>query len=379
MILFSLTVLIAYTLLIGLFVVGFLRHKKFKNTLENPNTSFSIIIPFRNEQDNLPLLLKSISALNYPYDKFEVILVNDASEDNFKKIIDNFSLKHKAIDLSIIDNQRKSNSPKKDAIETAIGYAKFNWIITTDADCIVPKHWLKVYNSFVIKNNPYFIAGPVLYKNITSVLDHFQSLDLAAIIGSTIGGFGINKPFMCNGANLAYRKDIFKEVNGFSNHNHLATGDDIFLLESIYKNFPKKVFYLNSILTTTQTKTESSLSKLISQRIRWASKSPYYNNHFSKIIGGIIFLGNLFFVILFILAFLFSIQSLLISVLLFSKIIVDICLIGLTLKWQQNLKSLLYYPLLIPLQPFFYIFIGIASIFSNKYEWKGRVFNIKKE
>ena len=110
------------------------------------------------------------------------------------------------------------------------------------------------------------------------------------MIGCTIGGFGIKKPFMCNGANLCYSKEIFHELNGFEGNNHLASGDDIFLLEKMFKHFPKKTKYLKSDKALIITSAEPTLKKLFQQRIRWASKSTSYSNRFTKIVGLIVLL-----------------------------------------------------------------------------------------
>src|SRR3990167_928952 len=123
MILFAL-VLFLYTALITQLALGIVKMKK-QNPIEIsvPKTTFSIIVPFRNEAENLPILLKSLERLNYPTTLFEAILVDDESDKKFEVR----SLKY---EVKIIPNQRKSNSPKKDAIETAIQIAKHDWIVT---------------------------------------------------------------------------------------------------------------------------------------------------------------------------------------------------------------------------------------------------------
>ena len=126
------TVFLIYILFIGQLIYGFNRMKRFTKKDTIPTTTFSIVVPFRNEAENLPKLLHAISNLNYPKQLFEVLLVDDDSEEVFSPRFAVFS-------LQVIKNERKSNSPKKDAIETAIELAKNDWIITTDADCLVQK------------------------------------------------------------------------------------------------------------------------------------------------------------------------------------------------------------------------------------------------
>jgi len=130
------TILLIYVLFISAFIYGFGKIKTQSKININPKTSFSIVVPFRNEAENLPKLLHSISLLDYPKDLVEVILVDDCSKEKFQILNSKFQ-------TSVYENIRKTNSPKKDAINTAISIAKNDWIITTDADCLVQKNWLK--------------------------------------------------------------------------------------------------------------------------------------------------------------------------------------------------------------------------------------------
>jgi len=124
------TIIIFYFIAIGMLIYGFDKIKVFEAKNSAPKTKFSIIVPFRNEEQNLTVLLESISNLNYPTDFFEVILVDDASDVKFQ--VSSFKF-----EVSMINNIRTSNSLKKDAISIAIPFAKYEWIITTDADCVV--------------------------------------------------------------------------------------------------------------------------------------------------------------------------------------------------------------------------------------------------
>ena len=233
MIVVSLIITILYLLLIGSFVFGFDKIQLFILQDTAPKTKFSVIIPFRNESDNLPDLLQSIESLNYPKELFEVFLVDDTSEDNSVETI-----VKSGVDVIIIPNKRITNSPKKDAITTAISYAKYEWIITTDADCVLPKYWLDSFDEFIQKNKAVCIVGPVTFSLQNNFLGRFQLLDILSLQGATIGGFGIKQPFMCNGANFAYTKTVFNQINGFDGNESIASGDDIFLLEKIAKKKP---------------------------------------------------------------------------------------------------------------------------------------------
>lgn len=357
--------LFVYCLVIIALIYGFSKVNSFDYLGLKPKTKFSIIVPFRNEAENLPKLLDSFSKLNYPADFFEVILVDDDSE----KV---FSVQSKLVfSVEIIQNVRVSNSPKKDAISTAMQVVKNDWIITTDADCLVPKNWLSVLDNYIQLHKVSMIAGAVAYHCENSFLHHFQQLDLASLQGATIGSFGLRKGFMCNGANFAYTKSFFQDLNGFEGNDGIASGDDVFLLQKAIAQFPEKVHYLKSENNIVITKPLNDWKSLFHQRVRWASKTGSYHSSFGKALGLVVFGGNVG--LLFIVYCLFfgkgNFYLLLISLL--AKFVIDFFLIRKTNKFLKNktqfflISSLLY--------PFFSVSVALYSLFG-KYEWKGRRF-----
>ena len=210
MLVIAVIILLLYLFLIGKFAFAIDKVTVFKLNDSPAKTTFTVIIPFRNEAENLPALLNSIAELNYQNSLFEIILVNDDSEDISKEIVSKF-MSTSALDITLIENERQSNSPKKDAISSAIKISKYDWIITTDADCVLPKYWLDSLDVFVQQNDVKMVVGPVTYHQVNGFLQHFQLLDFLSLTGSTIAGFGINKPFLCNGANLGYKKSLFRK------------------------------------------------------------------------------------------------------------------------------------------------------------------------
>lgn len=373
MIAFVTLILIIYTLLIVSFVIGFYKIKQAQTTFKKPNNQFSIIIPFRNESANLDALLQSVLKQNYPTQLFEILLVNDDSEDDSCDLIEVFQQKHKHLNIGLFQNKRKTSSPKKDAIITAIETTQFNWLITTDADCEVPKNWLNSFNTFIEEKHPFFISAAVKFKNEKSWLFHFQNLNFISLIGSTIGGFGIKKPFLCNGANLCYRKDIFKKINGFKGNTSIASGDDIFLLEKMLRYSPSKTLFLKSKEAIVSTKATQTWKAFFHQQIRWASKTNAYKNWFSKFVGLVVFTTN-FTIVLFAISLYFNPNNWIffIAVLLL-KMFIDVLLIEKTARFLSVKKSLVYYPLISGLYPIYIVIIASASLLK-KYEWKGRLF-----
>ncbi|TVZ55873.1 cellulose synthase/poly-beta-1,6-N-acetylglucosamine synthase-like glycosyltransferase [Lutibacter sp. Hel_I_33_5] len=375
-------ILFLYGLLILSLGFGFVKLKK--NQLENKKsiTQFSIIIPFRNESEKLPILLESISKLRYPKELFEIIFVDDDSTDDSVEIINCHLERSREVvdfdcaqpDIRIIKNKRISKSPKKDAITTAIGQTKFDWIITTDADCILLENWLQSFDEFIIKNNPNMIVAPVNYKTKDNFLDSFQLLDFMSMQGSTIGGFGIQFPFMCNGANLCYKKELFKQLNGFDGNNHIASGDDVFLFEKFLEKDKNGVKFLKSKDAIVTTFPVNSWTDLIHQRVRWAAKTGNFKSGLVKFIGLLVLLINLSIVISFF-GWIFQQVSYKIWLFLFaSKFIIDLFLFLPTIKFYEHNKRFYKWYLLSSLcYPFFSILVIFKSVFSS-YHWKGRSF-----
>lgn len=372
MVFIFLVIALLYTGLILSFVIGF---SLVKNVIDDYNvagTQFSILVPFRNEENELPTLIKSLEELEYPKHLFEVLLINDASTDDSVEISLRL-LTSTQIDFRIIDVERNSPSPKKDAITTAMVMAKNPWIITTDADCEVPKMWLHSIHSCIDANDVKMIVAPVQYRWSNSFLNQFQLLDFLSLQGATIGGFGIKLPFLCNGANFIYKKDFFKALDGFAGNDTIASGDDIFLLEKAIKQSPKSVRYLKSKNAIVSTKAQLSISKLIQQRVRWAAKSSAYTSFFGKLVGFIVLLMNSAILAAFFLSFIGIINLLYALGLFVLKLSIDYLLISKSAAFFNQIRALRFYIFSAVMYPVFSTFIAIYAMF-NSYKWKGRHF-----
>jgi len=360
--------LLYYTIIV-FFITGFNNIAITNNHTIKPQHTFSIIIPFRNEAKNLPILLSSLSNLNYPSHLYEILLVNDESEDNYEQIISSFN----NLNLRIINSERQTISPKKDAINTAIKSSKHNWIVTTDADCEVPPNWLELFNQIIVEKEVLFISAPVKFIEQNSFLCHFQNLNFISLIGSTIGSFGMQNPIMCNGANLCYSKEVFLKINGFKGNSTIASGDDVFLMEKMNSLFPKKTYFLKSKEVIVKTKAEKNLVNFYNQQVRWAGKSTAYNSVFSKIVGISVLLINVLIISLIVASILNPIYWKILIVIFSLKLFIDFILINKTAEFLNNTSSLKYYLITSIFYPFFIAFTGISSLFKS-YQWKGRKF-----
>lgn len=365
-------ILVVYVILMVQLILGYDKVKSFKRTDVEPKIAFSIIVPFRNEEKNLPRLLQSFSQLNYPYKLIEIVMVDDFSTDSSERVCIKWRLDHEFLDTTLLENLRLSNSPKKDAIGRAVPIIKHDWIITTDADCTVNKNWLLTLDNYIQKHQPEMIVGTVAYKTKNNWFHKFQQMDLLSLQGTTMGSFGIGKPFMCNGANFAYTKKLFHEIGGFDNISKNASGDDVFLLQKATQKHLDKIHYLKNAESIVKTKPENDLFDFFMQRVRWASKTNGYQSTYAKFLAIIVLLMNLGLVVCFLLSVVGKFDWSILLGVFSAKYLVDYLLLYKTNKYLLNGQWIL--PLASSvIYPFYSSLVGVYSLFGS-FSWKGRRF-----
>ena len=235
----------------------------------------SVIIACRNETNNLPFLLEDISRQNYNNENFEVIIIDDHSTDETFKIASSFK---NIRNLKVICN---SDSGKKKAIRTGIYASSGNLIITTDADCRIGERWISTIASFYTENIPDLILCPVRLESGTGFFRRFQELEYLSLQGITAGTAVGGNPVMCNGANMAFKKELYFQHSG-DLHDEIASGDDVFLLHSIKKESGKRILWLESNDALIITKSCKTFGSFINQRERWISKAGVYNDYLTR-------------------------------------------------------------------------------------------------
>lgn len=391
LIIFVSVLFVSYFLLILYYWRSWLAIPEFKPQITNvgPQTKISVIIPARNEEENIAACLDSISQQLYPKELFEVIVVDDHSTDKTAEIVLNYSAANvKLISLKDQITDQKLNSYKKKAIETAISQATGELIVTTDADCVVPKHWLQTLAAFYEEYEPAFIAAPVAIlpspvgeESGVRFIEFFQGLDFMTLQGIT--GASVYKKIhsMCNGANLAYTKKAFEEVGGFTGIDHIASGDDMLLMHKIYTRWPDKVLFLRCPEAIVQTAPVNSIREFFNQRIRWASKADKYDDKRIFAVLALVYLVNVLLLALPIIAVfnniqysIFNIQCSMIGVwlcLLLLKTIAELIFLYPVAKFFGKQNMLWMFPLM---QPFHIVYTVIAGWLGKfgSYKWKGR-------
>ena len=362
----SIALFIMYSVLILYYRAGWRQVPVFVPKSDLAETKISVIIPARNEDENIGKLLVSMQAQTYPGHLYEVIVVDDHSEDKTAEIVKGFPFAK-----LIREEAEHINSYKKKALETGIAAATGDLIVTTDADCVAPPNWLKTIAAFKEEKNAVFIAAPVMLENENNFLQIFQSLDFLTLQGITAAAVQKKIHNMCNGANLAYEKKIFYEVGGFSGIDHIASGDDMLLMNKIVKRFPDQYFYLLSKEAIVKTNAAKTWKEFFSQRIRWASKATQY--HDPKIFGALflVYCFNLFLFILFVAGFWNFFLWPGLFALLIGKTIIESAFIYPVAKFYNKTKLLRLFLIFQPVHIVYMVIAGWLGRFSY-FEWKGR-------
>ncbi len=264
-----------YSLFLFSILIG-LRKLKPSQPNQIPKEFVSIIIPFRNESENIISNIKSIIKQNFPKENYEVIYVDDNSTDNSFRILNEFP-KPKNVKVLSLPKDYSPNAHKKRAIRYGIENSTGDIIITTDADCFYSENWLSsMLSNFDDETG--FISGPVEFLDADGMFSKLQKLEFAGLVITGAGLIGSGKPTICNAANIAYRKKTYEEVNGFYDQMDLSSGDDELLMQKIAKDTEYKVKF--SLLTESIVKTSASknINEFYHQRKRWASKGLFYKN-----------------------------------------------------------------------------------------------------
>ena len=352
--------------------------KKLKPFQSSDTTSqlhfFSVIIPARNEAGNITNCLQSIVANNYPLTHYEVIVIDDFSKDDTQAYVKAMQQGYNNIKLLVLEDiigNRALLAYKKKAIELAIANAKGDWIVTTDADCLIPGNWLSNLNDYIQQTNSVFVAAPVSFINTHSFISIFQCLDFISLQGITAAAVSAGVHSMCNGANLAYSKDIFYAVDGFKGIDNIASGDDMLLMDKIQKRYPGSIGFLYSDKSIVQTQPMHTWKDFFNQRIRWASKAGKYKDLKIIAVLVLVYLFNLSLLVLLISCFFKRELFLLWLLLLVVKTIFELSFMAPVARFFKQKELLTWFPLM---QPFHIVYTIIAGWLGmvGKYHWKDR-------
>ena len=358
-----------YLVCIGAFTYGLLVLSRSENTDATLTNSkkISVLVAARNEGKNIERLLKSLYEQSYDKKEYEVIIVDDHSDDDTSVVVNSFIASHSDMKLRLLQAEQNG---KKQAISQALHAAENEVIMVTDADCELPRRWMEKMLAYYDKKGLKMLLGPVLLSPANTLFEKLQVLEHLSLIASTAGSAGIGMPVMCNGANMMYDRESALKVEGDRKDMNIASGDDMFLMEQFLRRYGSASvnFFLNKEVIV-KTATMPNLKAFFRQRRRWASKTKAYTNW--KIIATalIVFLFNLSIVGFFFAGFFMPVFWVFFVLYVILKTLVDFPIMKRITAFigQRNLKNWMF-----PLEfvyPFYVVFTALSGLFL-KPKWK---------
>jgi len=321
------------------FFFKFIRHTKKTNSNKSGTyPPVSVIICAKNESKNLEVNLPKVFNQDYP-GIFEVIVVNDASEDDTELILAQFKKNHKQLYYTSIPYDKKFRHGKKLALTIGIKAAKHEHLVFTDADCYPQSdQWLKqMIQGF--NENKEIVLGFGPYENQKGLINKWLRYDTLYIAAQYFSYALRGIPYMGVGRNMAYKKELFSKTNGFKSHQHILSGDDdLFIRDAATKNNVAIVWEESA---TTVSKPASSFKEWKRQKSRHLTTSPQYKFKIKMLLSIEALSRQLFWVLSFVSIFFstFVVTGLLILIL---KLIIQLSALHLICK-RLNQKNLYWY------------------------------------
>ncbi len=366
----SLLLTVFYLSVLVYLIVGWAAVKRPQIKTSGFTTKVTVMIAARNEEEKIHLTIEDILAQDYPKHLTEIIIVDDHSTDRTSQIIKSYA--DRGVQLLQLNEDKPLNSYKKKAIADAIKLSTGELMVATDADCRMGSKWLSTVVGYYEQHNPVMVSSPVGYFEEKSLFERMQTLEFSYLIGVGAAFIGNGRASTCNGANLAYRKDVFYEVGGFKGIDELASGDDELLLQKVAVRFPGKIGFLKRYDAVVFTHAKPNLKEFMQQRRRWASKSVKYKD--KKVVAvlvsiwlfnvsllvnaGLGFYDVLFFKV-------FALQFIL-------KYLFELMFLLPIARFFKRVKLVWLLIIIIPLHVIYLIYIGFIGN-ATTYTWKGRV------
>lgn len=239
-------------------------------------TGISVIIAARNEAERLPRLLTSLGALTYPRERFEVIVVDDRSEDDTAERAERFRTEILSLQIIRLRTNESGMPHKKNALRHGIAAAAHPLLVFTDADCTVPPGWLDslaaAFDSGADVVAGYSPNGEGAPPLLASYLHHEEMMNSVIAAGAA----GNGAAFMCTGRNFAYRRSVYDAAGGFDAVTQSISGDDDLFLQHLRANVTQRIVYWTAPESFVETEPPRSLSSFIGQRVRHISASKHY-------------------------------------------------------------------------------------------------------
>jgi len=295
-------------------------------------SQLTVLIPCRNEAMVIQRLLDQLC-----HSDAQVVVIDDHSSDDTAEIV-------RQAGVRVIQN---SGHGKKDALKTGLAAVQTPFVLTLDADVILPANLLAQLPQLIAHVNADLWLFPVLTKSANSALARFEALDVLSLNATAAAFAHQNRAIMGSGACLLIRTDVYREAIAHIRYE-IASGDDVFLIQHL-RIAGKRIHMFTQAEAQVEVEAHTSLRAFIRQRIRWGQKTPAYSDPIAQSVAWLVMLAN--FCVLLSLIALISTHNVWFFAPIAAKIIFDLALLlpaAIVFKRRQTLRFLLpavlFYP-----------------------------------
>ncbi len=339
--------------------------------------SLTVVIPVRNEATTLPNLLHDLAEQTNAEGEplaFAVLVIDDASTDDTLARANDFQSANLRLSVLSLDVPAGFvGSHKKLALAQAIDATQSEVVVTTDGDCRVGPLWLSTIQQHFAQHQSLLISGPVAFTHERSLFERLQTIEFASLIGTGAACLQAGRPTMGNGANLAFTRAAFLEVDGYAGNLHVPSGDDEFLLQKIAERFPDRVSFLKRTEATVRTYAKPSVGEFYQQRKRWASKWSLHRRYSVAALAMFIFTYHLSVLLVVFLMLFGQYPGWILGLQLLPKVVLEFLFLRSVLAvMKKRLSGTLFLLMQLIYSPYA-VFFGLRANFGG-YRWKNRTY-----
>lgn len=356
-----------YCILLTLLIWGWKRSARAPIVHDGADEPVTVVVAARNEENTIGMLLDDLNC--QCAHNFEVIIVDDHSSDGTARVVRKFAARVRYPLRLLTPGLRHG---KKNSLSEGVAHARGSLVFVTDADCRVGAGWIAALRQCFYDPDVKFVSAAVRIHRDGTLGTALQATEFVSLVGTGAATIGAGHPVMCNGANMAFRKSAFFEVDGYEGNRHIPSGDDVFLMRKIHTRYHEGVVFCSNPASVVET-VAVPWKNFISQRIRWAGKWRHQGTGVSTAIALFVFSFHLSLLTLLPLAVLSDapippLMLLTVKAILEFIFLSAVCrFVGVKWRWEAFVLLQFIYPL-------YAVTMGILANVGNA-AWKGRKIN----
>jgi len=267
-----LILLVSIFLIFNLFIVFSLQNFFRKPSPISQELKLSVIVAAKNEEKNISQLIQALRLQDYPTDNFEVIIIDDNSNDNTFITAENLAKKFP--NFFVYKADVKNYPAKKGALDFGISKAKYPHILITDADCKPGVSWLKTFSAKFAESFD-IVFGPVPFDQADSLTDKISCYENLRSSILVFAASEFNFAYSASARSLGFRKSAFEKIGGYSNTMVTLSGDDDLLLQQAVKH-KLKIGTVNNIDAYVYSSSKENFQAYLNQKARHTKTSVHY-------------------------------------------------------------------------------------------------------